>query len=351
MTAAAPSGRRAAAVGATSVAFALGVWAIHLVLPAMTPSLFLPSRLAGIVPIDPSHAPVAAPPLTRVVAALRDHGREAGAAASAWLAATIARGRLPGVAVAGLLVAGALGPGLGPRPARPPAWLERVPRSVRLPAEWATRGAAEGGAVLLALGALPALFVAGAPIRYADTLLPLVGVLVVRGLAAAGAALAARLPAGVPLRGGLACVLPVGFVVAAITAPAARVAPLGDRDAALLVEVGAAIRAHYPEGTDVATFVHEVNAAAGELACPTPDCPTTTTDAALARCRSAIRAGCAGPADTVPYAVVVSRPRDDRFVTRAAMDDFILARWTPFATLEDDTLSVTLVAVPRRADE
>lgn len=351
---AAPPGRRLRALGAFTLPFVGVAWAIHRVLPPMPLSLLLPSVMAGMVPIDQAHAPVAEPPLQRVMDAVRLNGAVATTSALRWLGSTVSGGRVEGGWIVGLMGLGALGPGLGRRPEVPPGWVGRVPRGVRLQAEWAARGVVAGGAVALALAPVPVLFLAGAPLRYANTFLPLVLLLVFRGLAGLGAAAAAawgRLRpgarGGAAFGAGFAGLFAIGTLVGR---PSPSLAAI-DADAALMVEIGAAIRERYPPGSDVAAFVHEVSAAAGGLACPTPDCPTSTTDAALARCVDTIRASCVGGADSVPYAVVVTRPRDDRFVTRAALDAYVLARWAPFATFEDDTLSVSLVAVPRRAGE
>ena len=351
---AAPPGRRLRALGAFTLPFVGIAWAIHRVLPPMPLSLLLSSVMAGMVPIDQAHAPVAEPPLQRVMDAVRLNGAVATTGVLRWLGASVSGGRVAGGWILALIGLGVLGPGLGARPESPPWWVQRVPRAARLEVEWATRGLVAGGALSLALAPVPVLFLAGAPLRYAHTFLPLVLLLVFRGLAGLGAAAGVawgRLRADA--RGGAA----FGAIIAGLFAigtlagrPAPSLAAI-DADAALMVEVGAAVRERYPPGSDVAAFVHEVSAAAGGLACPTPDCPTSTTDAAVARCVDTIRASCVGGAESVPYAVVVTHPRDDRFVTRAALDAYVLARWTPFATFEDDTLSVSLVAVPRRAGE
>jgi hypothetical protein len=220
-----------------------------------------------------------------------------------------------------------------------------APRALRIRVDDVLRGLATGLPIVAPLGVLPAYFLVSAPLRYAGTLLPLVVVLVVRGVASLTAlvlrATRASSPAWIPsLAGAIVVIAP------SLNPPPPAPHGDGDRDA-VLAAAAAYVAERWPSGTDVATATTEVSAAADAMSCPADHCPIEAKEAIFRACLATLRATCAHPgSDTIPYVVAAHLPIDDRPAPRAAMDAWIAAAYPAVTTFASPTMRVDVIALP-----
>jgi hypothetical protein len=212
------------------------------------------------------------------------------------------------------------------------------------------RGLAAGVPLLLCLGPLPvvALMEAGASDRYMQLSIPMAAVLFARGLAlpvdAAERGLArlwARWPVGLI---GLGLGLSIGGARWAASADWVKPLPPRMEDIAAW-KLGRAIAAEFPPGGDAACLLREANVHAGRGYCPQTACPFGTGTSAFNFCLGVMNGECDGEGD-LPYVVTV-RHNDERTAARAAMDEWVMARWPPVQHLEEDLLEAWVVRIPR----
>ncbi len=334
--------------------------AAYRTLPSMDPFMLFASINHGIAtPHQWTSGPVAGGRALEVLAqGLVDGVRES----FRWLTFRAAPRGLPVAVVGVLLFVGALGPWLTTRSERLPVYLAYVPRRLRLPVEAAARGVGGGLPTLTVLTPVPLLFASQAAERYADNLLPVALVLVVRGVASVGAGLdrlAARLlaprarwPFGV-----IQVALVVAFVAAfAWTNTGGRVesvelsAELLAQDT-MILEAADALAARFPAGTGVMSPVPEVGALAGGYFCPLRrKCPRTADDAAFRACLQVLARECSGDGG-IAYVIGRWREMDQRTPAEVAMDAWVAERWPPFAEFAGPALELSLVEIPREAAE
>lgn len=348
---AAPPGRRLG----PSLGFLLGTVAglavIFQIFPAISPWMLLGSFAEGIAPAqvgaDPSQG---APAWGRAAEVLRAGLVTAPGEAGTWLGQHSRP--WPPALLLGLVALGLFGPALRARPDRVEGLYALLPRRGRISLERLSRGLDTGLPLGLMLLPVPLLFVAQAPSRYVNNLVPLVVLLLARGLAVVGA-LGDTLLAG-PLRlrrwprGLLQSVVVLAFVAPPIGAWWAELGPTPPpREEVIAREAGLAVRGRFGEGVGVATLLHEVAAQAGGWACPFPgSCPEAADAGAFEACLDLLARECPGEGD-IPWVVGV-RAQDDRPPARVAMDAWIAERHPLVGEWACEALSLRAYALPRR---
>lgn len=208
------------------------------------------------------------------------------------------------------------------------------------------RGLVAGLPLAATLLPLVALAAAGAPSRYSDNLLPVAGVVVMRGLSTV--------------------VAPVGVLVARYVAPAVAYAaevlafawvawvawPVAENPASVgmgvppeearAMPVGKALAEHFESGVGAAAPLREALPYAGMVYCPTTVCPFTDDEAGYLQCVDIIRQECRGDGP-IPYVVTPGLTPEQETEPRRHMDDWISGKLEPVATVG----STRIYALPR----
>ncbi len=342
-----PPGRRLATGGAFAAALGTTLWSVFQVFPPLPLSMLGGTLSAGVATGSP--APTASGAETaRVAGVVADQVAHLGPQFRLWLEDGVGGGRLPLSVLVCLAVVGVLGVGLKPRSERLTALARWAPRALRVAVDTGVRGSGAGVALVLALAPVAALFLVGAPKRYADTLLPIAVLLVGRGAVSLGSVAEAFLAArGLRPRSGtfaaggglaLAAVLTLGR-----SPGVAR--PIDPLDLAT-AEAAAGLRALLPPDAALAGGTPELVALAGGHPCPARQCPVRPTAADIQSCLDAMHNQCRGAEGKVPY-VVVERIPDGRAVAVVALDAWLAQRHQPVAVWSTSEVSFTLLSVAR----
>lgn len=254
---------------------------------------------------------------------------------------------LPVALLSTLLVLGALGLFLRPWPTDedlPGAGAGRWLRALN-----ASREGAIGFALLLCLAPLPVLAMFDAPERYSYNLIPLVLLLVWRGVASVLGAvdvgvgrLWSRWPVGVltlVAAGAWAGVYQKEHEVELQWRPPPA-------DAVAAAEIGDRLAAHFPPGGGASIPLREAGIGAARKFCPHSDCPRNQSEEELRRCMIVLDTECGGEGP-IPYVVLsgpnpaLSRPN------RAWLDAFVLRHWPVLEHVDAGQYKADIVAIPR----
>ncbi|MCB9779616.1 MAG: hypothetical protein H6742_13715 [Alphaproteobacteria bacterium] len=224
----------------------------------------------------------------------------------------------------GLLVVlpwlGIVGPGLRWRDGDGPPWKDWL------------RGtdAALGIGLLLCLAPLPLLAAVDAPERYGNNFLPIVAVLVARGLAtiAGSVDLGIRQAWGRWPRGVLLAVLTVPLVLLTLRpAMHTRVQPAPRPDELGIALLGQSLSEHLPAGVGVASPIREALVVAGMEYCPLRICPVIDSESAFEQCVQVMAQECSGDGP-IPYVrTTAAHYYDPNATARPAMDAWVAEKW------------------------
>ena len=211
-----------------------------------------------------------------------------------------------------------------------------------------------GGVVLLlALGPLPFLAAAQAEERYSYNLLPVVCLLVARGIVGATLLLEKGLQRGWPKwRPGL-----LSFVVVALVARSYWSAsvwkhkplppPMSARAGWI---IGEAIRKEFQDIEGVVCSFREAIPYTGGRYCPKTRCPNFVNIEAFWDCLSIMDKECEGDGP-IPYVVMWRRTGDEREIPRKAMDQWAIETWGTVAEvavpLKTPEFMADIVSIPR----
>ncbi|MSQ03716.1 MAG: hypothetical protein EXR71_17820 [Myxococcales bacterium] len=343
----APPGRRIRVCVAFTAAAGVTLAAVFQVFPILPWSMLGGTLSAGVATGSPAPSATGVE-TTRVAGVMAGQLGNLGPQFRLWFGGGLGADRLPLWALVGLAGLGVLGIGLRPRSDHVNALARWAPRAIRLPVDAWTRGSGAGVALALALLPVAALFLVGAPKRYADTLLPVALLLVGRGAASLGALAEVALVAlGLRVRSGaLAACAAVGLCALLGVGRAGGVArPIDPVDIATL-EAATALRGLLPPDPAIAGGTPELVALTGGHACPARHCPVRPLSADVRSCADAVYSECAG-ADGAAVYIVVERHPDDRPAAVRALDVWLAERHQPTASWTTPEVSFTLLLVAR----
>ncbi len=210
-------------------------------------------------------------------------------------------------------------------------------------------GLAGGLPLLAALLPLVALAAAGAPSRYSDNLLPVAGLLVLRGLSTVAAPLSVLL--GRYVAPAAAYVVEVGafaWVTWAAWPHVENPASVGmgvPPEEARAMPVGKALAAHFESGVGGAVPLREALPYAGMVYCPNTVCPFSDDESGYRQCIDIIRQECRGDGP-IPYVVTPGLTPEQQTEPRKHMDAWIAGKLEPVATVG----SSRVYALPREGD-
>ncbi len=274
-----------------------------------------------------------------------------------------------------VLLAGLRAPGFPWHAALALPWLAALAAHLPLPGEpvraapgrWAAVGRGvwrvlAGVALLGGLLPLVAFAAAGSPERYATNFLPVGAIVFARGIASAGAwlqqgaeALARRYAPGRSLQVAPA----LGVLLAA--GGVAWTVDLQDPQAPLVARppppqivdaraIGDVLAANFTPGGGVGCRLREAGGHVGRSYCPAVPCPGPATGWDVSRClETALRPQCSGEG-AIPWVVIDSRLGDERTDAQKALDTWIDSHFTPLATVQGQTLTARVYALPRTGD-
>ncbi|MFH1467875.1 MAG: glycosyltransferase family 39 protein [Pseudomonadota bacterium] len=326
------------------------VWGLAQVFPFPNPHDL---QLAVSEGIAPGSADAAAPELSDRARSILQSGAQGALAKAARDALSIVRPSWLPWDLVGLLTAlGVLGLGLGiPRKREGrPRWLE-VLLSLDLPL---------GLALLAILAPLPVLAAAGAPERYGWNLLPVLALLLVRGMFA----VPRWIDHGVrylherwPL-GALGLPLALAVVIGAwANGHGSRYVLPPSMDGLEVRQLGELITSHFPPGGGAVCTVREAAAHAGRSYCPGTPCPFGVTTRFFRMCLEAIDKECGGEgpvpyviieqATGLPHTALDSGGQGPRRPEQVAFEDWLLEQYPAVATMEARQFKATLIALPR----
>lgn len=207
-----------------------------------------------------------------------------------------------------------------------------------------------GVGLLCALAPLPIFVAVGAPARYGENLLPVVAVLVARGVvgltAAADALVGGRLrwwpPRALPV---LAAVGLAGAVLVQ-AAPRRGPRPLSQPEVGTLL-LAHALRDNFPAGTEIACPVREAIVMAGLGYCPERICPLTADEGAYLACVEVLDAECAGDGPIGYIATNAVHLYDPNALGRRPMDAWVDATHGRVATVSYRDFEAVVHHIPR----
>jgi hypothetical protein len=209
-----------------------------------------------------------------------------------------------------------------------------------------------GLGLLCALAPLPIFVAVGAPARYGENLLPVVAVLLARGVV--GVAAVADAGVGARVRGWPARTLPtlaalaVGAAVVWGAAPRRGPRPLSQPEVGTLL-LADALRENFPSGTEIACPVREAIVMAGLGYCPERICPLTADDAAFRACVEVLDAECAGEGPIGYIATNATHLYDPNALGRRPMDAWVDATHGRVATVSYRDFEAVVHHIPRPA--
>lgn len=281
------------------------------------------------------------------LATLRDNAPVALDAVLRFIAHTFAPVGVPWALCVAFIWLGFLGPD-AVRGQQPPAGTRRWAH-----ATWALlRSSGQGVALASALAPMMAFAAAKAPERYSDNLLPIAGLLMVRGAATlvAGLSSAARFVARLaPFRGrlevGLGLVLAAAWIVGEWREPHQRSAVLAPGFERQALPVGRALALHFPSGGGAASCLREVLPYAGMRYCPNTTCPFSDDESGYRRCIAIIRQECAGSGD-IPLVVTDALTPEQCPPNRVHFEAWVESLLEPVATVGGSRI----YAIPRSGD-
>lgn len=339
-------GERLNALGGYLVALIGTLWAVFQVFPWLGFRLLIQS--VGESASLQAPGVVAAPAWGDVFAKAADNAVHAVPTGLLSFAGKLNAPLLPDAVGAVLVVVGALGVGLESARGEPGGrsrWASAVP--IRLRRWWRHRGGgiAAGFPILLGLSPVPVLLMMKAAPRYAETLLPLAVVLLLRGVASVFATVdagaldrwrkwpAGRLTdvAGLAWAGGLVASVSGGVPTLILT------------DRLVERDLGLAMQANFPASSCVSAPIREAAAYAG-FSYARSMCPTGTTEVEFSACIQAIRRSCA-KGDTIAWMVVDGQVPDPRTAARKAMDAWVLSQFPLATELKRGALHVRIASI------
>lgn len=343
---AAPTGRRLPTSAAFVAASGMTLWSVFQVFPPLPLSMLGGTLSAGVATGGP--APTASGAETaRVAAVMAAQVGNLWPQFRLWLVEGVGAGRFSPWLLIAFGSLGVLGLGLSPRSDHLTRLARWAPRPIRVAVDAGIRGSGAGFALLAVLAPVAALFLVGAPKRYADTLLPVAVLLVGRGAVSVGALAEAFIGArGVRVRSGIfaACGALALAAALGVGRPMTVARPIDPADLATL-QAANELRDLLPPDPAIAGGTPELVALAGGHACPSRQCPVRALAADIRSCVDALLSECAG-GGTAPY-IVVERNPDDRSAPVVALDAWLSERHPPVAAWATPTVSFTLLAVAR----
>lgn len=248
-----------------------------------------------------------------------------------------------------LLVLGAVG-----------LFLHRVPSDREAPSDaslgrrWFARlrygqERAHGVVLLLCLAPLPVLATVDAPERYSYNFLPIVLLLVWRGIASLLGAVDALAGLRVPRwPAGATCVAVA--LVAAFFYQKERAYELQVRpppgDAVSAAIIGDALAEMFSRGGGASVPLREASIAIDRAYCPHSDCPRNQTDAELRRCMLVLDVECGGEGD-IPYAILHGPNPALSAPSRKWLDDFVKQNFELARRVDANPYTAEIYAIPR----
>ena len=245
---------------------------------------------------------------------------------------------------------GVLGVGLGgSAPHNTTGWFKRLLARTDLPL---------GIALLLCLAPVPVLAAAQAPLRYADNLLPVAALLLVRGgvslLIMAGGGVLAVLPRGpvwAPFHRirarWVAAAAAVPIIASAIRDAAPARAPLLPTIEELgYWQLGQVLAETFPPGSGVASPIREALVPGRLDYCPQRICPIDPQEAAYWECLGIMVKECEGTAP-IGYVITDADLYDPNARARRDMDDWVAAKWEPLAVIDETGFFASVYTIDR----
>jgi hypothetical protein len=214
---------------------------------------------------------------------------------------------------------------------------------------WERTDLAMGLALLFCLAPLPVSAAAQAPLRYADNLLPVGAILLVRGMASVVWMLLqfSRVGARPAIQTVVFGVLGVGVLAGAVKdAAPARSILFPTLEEVGYWQLGHELSKHFQPGSGVASPVREALIQGRLSYCPQRICPENATEEAFWECLSVHKLECDG-VDPVGYVTTTADLYDPNAVARRDMDLWVSEHWQPIASVENPKFSASIYAIPR----
>ncbi|MBM4366924.1 MAG: hypothetical protein FJ102_11995 [Deltaproteobacteria bacterium] len=207
-------------------------------------------------------------------------------------------------------------------------------------------GLASGLPVAFALAPLLALAAAGAPSRYSQNLLPVAGLLVMRGLSLLISPVSMFVTRFLSIYAALLLeALAFTWVAWAAWPVVANPASVGmgvPPEEARAMPVGRALAERFESGIGAASPLREALPYAGMVYCPTTVCPFSDNEQGYLNCVEIIRKECRGVGD-IPYVVTPGLTAEQETEPRRHMDAWIGSKLEPVAEVG----STRIYAIPR----
>ncbi|MBM4392918.1 MAG: hypothetical protein FJ090_17470 [Deltaproteobacteria bacterium] len=231
----------------------------------------------------------------------------------------------------------------------PPALEEIAVGDRSLPRRFARAvwiGVASGLPVACALAPLLALQAADAPSRYSDNLLPVAGLLVMRGLSLLASPVSMFVARFLSIHAALLlealAFTWVAWAAWPIVVNSASLRMGVPPDEARAMPVGRALAEHFESGIGAASPLREALPYAGMVYCPTTVCPFSDNEQGYLYCVQVIRKECRGDGD-IPYVVTPGLTPEQQTEPRRHMDAWIAEKLEPVAEVG----STKIYAIPR----
>jgi len=206
-----------------------------------------------------------------------------------------------------------------------------------------------GLGLLFCLAPLPVFAAAQAPLRYADNLLAVGALLLVRGMASTIWMTMQLFRVGhfEVAKKGLYAVLGVGLFAGAVDqAEPARKVLYPTMEEVGYWQLGQELTKHFSSGSGVASPVREALVEGRLTYCPRRICPVEATEEAYWACLAVHEIECDGT-DPIGYVVTSADLYDPNAVARRDMDAWIAENWTPVGTVENPRFTAEVYSIPR----
>jgi len=214
---------------------------------------------------------------------------------------------------------------------------------------WRRTDLAMGLGLLFCLAPLPVFAAAQAPLRYADNLLAVGALLLVRGMASVLWMVLQLIRMGHHrwLTQGLYATLGVALLAGAIqqAAPARKVLYPTLEEVGYW-QLGQELAKHFSPGSGVASPVREALVEGRLTYCPRRICPERAAEDAYWACLAVHAIECDGT-DPVGYVVTNADLYDPNAVARRDMDVWVAKNWAPVATVVNPRFNAQIYSIPR----